>query len=45
MPKDDLRNGAKGITNGVQIDGGNSYVLKVSNGLMSIKMELPTNNI
>lgn len=28
LPKDDLRNGAKGIDEWVQIDGGDSYVLK-----------------
>jgi hypothetical protein len=27
----------------VQIDGGNSYVLQVSNGLMSIKMSYSIN--
>lgn len=27
-PKDDLRNGAKGIDEWVQLDGGNAYVLK-----------------
>jgi len=28
LPKDDLRNGAKGIDEWVQLDGGNAYVLK-----------------
>ena len=27
LPKDDLRNGAKGIDEWVKLDGGNSYVL------------------